>query len=221
MNQTDIYQEESRNKRSTLFIIATFLVFFAFLGFGFDVFILRTIDIGITPEYQHSLFTTHRYGYYRSPDSDTDDNLQLPIGTLAALIAGSIMAIWSFKGGAQTVLASTGAFPANENDIKQKQLIDIVEEMSIASGLPRPRVYIVPDPDPNAFATGTSPDKSYIAVTQGLLDSLDREELQGVVAHEMSHIRNYDIRLMTVIAALVGGILLVSDWSRRMMGLLR
>ena len=89
--------------------------------------------------------------------------------------------------------------------------------MKIASGLPRPKVYVIPDSDPNAFATGKNPQESHIAVTQGLLDSLNREELQGVIAHEMSHIRNYDIRLMTVIASLVGAVLLLSDWARRSM----
>src|ERR1700681_4748419 len=87
--------------------------------------------------------------------------------------------------------------------------------MAIAAGLPRPRVYVVPDPDPNAFATGRDPAHASLAVTRGLLDTLDREELQGVVAHEMSHIRNLDIRVMTVVAALVGAIALLSDWARR------
>ena len=75
--------------------------------------------------------------------------------------------------------------------------------MAIAAGVPRPPVYIVPDPDPNAFATGRGPGHSSIAVTRGLLDALDREELQGVVAHEMSHVKNLDVRLMTIVAALV------------------
>ena len=87
--------------------------------------------------------------------------------------------------------------------------------MAIAAGLPRPRVYVVPDADPNAFATGRNPEHSSLAVTRGLLDTLDREELQGVVAHEMSHIRNLDIRVMTVVAALVGAVALLADWARR------
>src|SRR5256885_2495467 len=87
--------------------------------------------------------------------------------------------------------------------------------MTIASGLPRPRVYIVPDPDPNAFATGRGPEHASIAVTRGLLDTLDRDELQGVIAHEMSHIKNLDVRVMTIVAALVGGVALLSDWARR------
>ena len=87
--------------------------------------------------------------------------------------------------------------------------------MAIASGLPRPAVYIVPDRDPNAFATGRDPEHAAIAVTEGLLETLNREQLQGVVAHEMSHIRNFDIRLMTIVAALVGAVALLADWSAR------
>lgn len=87
--------------------------------------------------------------------------------------------------------------------------------MAIASGLPKPKVYVVPDSDPNAFATGTGPEKSSIAVTAGLLDVLNREELQAVVSHEMSHVKNYDVRVMTIVAALVGSVLLISDWGRR------
>jgi heat shock protein HtpX len=78
-----------------------------------------------------------------------------------------------------------------------------------------PKVYLIPDSDPNAFATGKNPEHASIAVTQGLLDKLNREELQGVIAHEMSHIRNLDIKLMTTIAALVGAVLLLSDWGMR------
>ena len=87
--------------------------------------------------------------------------------------------------------------------------------MTIASGLPRPKLYVIPDGDPNAFATGRDPERASIAVTKGLLESLNREELQGVVAHELSHVRNYDMRLMTVVAAMVGAIALLADWSIR------
>ena len=94
-------------------------------------------------------------------------------------------------------------------------LDNVVEEMAIAAGLRKPRVYVIPDPDPNAFATGRDPDHATIAVTRGLLKVMNREELQGVVAHEMSHIRNYDIRTMTVVAALLGAVLLLHDWAGR------
>jgi len=122
------------------------------------------------------------------------------------------------------VLFSTGALPidralsagATEDEVlKIRQLQNVVEEMSIAAGLPVPKVYVIPDPDPNAFATGRDPAHASIAVTRGLLDAVTREELQGVVAHELSHVRNLDIRLMTVIAAMVGTIALLSDWTGR------
>ena len=164
-----------------------FVVFLGFIGFGFDAFYLHTIS----------------------------EDVILPIGTAIALGFGSLSAAWSLQSGAKAVLTSTNAVPADPNNPAHKQLLNIVDEMTIASGLPRPQVFVVPDPDPNAFATGKDPEHSYVAVTQGLLDSLNREELQGVVAHEMSHIRNYDIRLMTVIAAMMGAILLLSDWARR------
>src|SRR6202022_2523596 len=128
---------------------------------------------------------------------------------------GSGSALWSLRGGDRAVLDSTQARPLDLSDPRQKTLDNVVEEMAIAAGLPKPAVYVVPDPDPNAFATGTGPEKSSIAVTQGLLDTLNREELQAVVSHEMSHVRNYDIRVMTVVAALVGSVLLLSDWGRR------
>jgi heat shock protein HtpX len=87
--------------------------------------------------------------------------------------------------------------------------------MAIAAGLPSPATFIIDDPDPNAFATGTAPARASIAVTRGLLDTLNRDELQAVAAHEMSHIKNYDIRLMLIIATLVGSIALIADWTAR------
>ena len=147
----------------------------------------------------------------------------VPVGSLLALGAGSIGAIASYYTGDRAVLLSTGARPiadvlaaSNDDDrLKLRQLDNVVDEMAIAAGIPRPPVYIVPDPDPNAFATGRGPGHASIAVTRGLLDALDRDELQGVVAHEMSHVRNLDTRVMTIVAALVGAVALLSDWARR------
>jgi heat shock protein HtpX len=95
--------------------------------------------------------------------------------------------------------------------------VNVVEEMAIASGLPRPRIWIVPDDDPNAFATGRDAQSASIAVTQGLLATLSRDELQGVVAHELAHVRNLDVRLMTLLAGMVGAIALMSDGMGRML----
>jgi heat shock protein HtpX len=185
----NIYEQQAFNKKLTLLVMFGFVCFLGFLGFGFDNFMFGGLETGTF----------------------------IPLGTLTAVSVGVVSAAWSLNGGAKAVLNSANAFPADESNPEHKQLLNIVDEMTIASGLPRPRVFVVPDEDPNAFATGKDPKNSYIAVTEGLLRSLNREELQGVVAHEMSHIRNYDIRLMTVVAALVGSILLLSDWARRSM----
>ena len=171
----------------TWFIMLGFILFLAFLGFGFDYYYLGLFE----------------------------NDFYLPIGTIIAVVVGTIMAVSSLRSGATSVLRSTGAEPADPNNPAHQQLINVVEEMSIASGMPKPQVFVVPDPDPNAFATGKDPEHSYVAVTQGLLDTLNREELQGVIAHEMSHVRNYDIRVMTVVAAFVGAIVLLSDSGRR------
>ena len=140
-----------------------------------------------------------------------------PVGTTIAVVIAAISVLATYYNGDKIVLASTGARPVNHAILKEHQFYNIVEEVKIASGLPMPKVYIIPDPDPNAFATGRNPERASIAITEGLLNKLNRDELQGVVAHEMSHIRNFDIRLMMLIAALVGAIVLLSDWSARSM----
>ena len=183
----NIYEQQAENKRMTFIIMLGFIVFLAFIGFGFD------------------------YYYFGAFEGDSF----IPLGTIVAISVGTAMAISSLRNGAKSVLESTGAVPADPNNPAHKQLLNVVDEMAIASGIPMPQVFVVPDPDPNAFATGKDPQHSYVAVTQGLLDSLNREELQGVIAHEMSHVRNYDIRLMTVVAAFVGAIVLLSDSARR------
>ncbi len=139
----------------------------------------------------------------------------LPIGTVAALGAGGVAAWQSYAHGDRAVLASTHARPVVPTRLDEQVFANVVGEMAIAAGLPAARAYIVPDPDPNAFATGRDPAHASIAITEGLLRVLNREELQGVIAHEMAHIRNYDIRLMTLIAALMGAVALLSDWAAR------
>ena len=94
-------------------------------------------------------------------------------------------------------------------------LVNSVEGLAIAAGLPLPRIYVIDDSAPNAFATGRDPEHAAIAVTTGLLDKLDRTELEGVIAHEMSHIKDYDIRLMALVAVLAGTVVLISDWLLR------
>jgi heat shock protein HtpX len=103
----------------------------------------------------------------------------------------------------------------DETVANMPELLDVVKEMSLASGIPCPSVYVVKDSDPNTFTVGASPAESSIVVTSGLLAVLERDELQGVIAHEMSHIRNSDTRLMTVITVLFGAVLLLSAWMKK------
>ncbi|MCD6194814.1 M48 family metalloprotease [bacterium] len=98
---------------------------------------------------------------------------------------------------------------------EEAELYRLVENLSIRSGLPMPKIYVIEDNSPNAFATGRDPQHSAVAVTRGLINLLDREELRAVLAHEMSHIKNYDIRLQTIIAVLVGAIVILADYLRR------
>lgn len=139
-------------------------------------------------------------------------------GLYAAIFALIFTGIWSlisFYKGDIIVLLMSKAKKINHND--NPRLFNIVEEMSISSGLPMPKVFIMEDPAPNAFATGRDPNHSAICVTTGLLDNLNRDELQGVIGHEMSHIRNFDIRLSLLLAVFVGAIALISDYFLRYM----
>ena len=122
-----------------------------------------------------------------------------------ALVAGVIALLgiaYSVSSGARLVLAVSGARPADP--VEHRQLINLVEELAIGDGMPKPAVYVIDDPSPNAFATGISPDKAAITATTGLLEIMNREELEGVLGHEMSHIKNYDVRLLLIVSTLIG-----------------
>ena len=133
---------------------------------------------------------------------------------IAALVAIIYLAVVYFAGD-RMILGFSGAHRADRDT--DRQLINVVEEMSIAGGLPMPEVYVIESDAANAFATGRDPDHAKVAVTRGLMGLLNREELQGVIAHEMSHVRNFDIRYMMLVSALVGAIALLSDGFRRAM----
>ncbi len=119
------------------------------------------------------------------------------------------MSIGSFYYSDKIVLATTGAKPATKQQFPK--YIRAVENLCIAAGLPMPKVYFINDPSPNAFATGRDPKHAFVAATTGLLSMMTEAELEGVLAHELSHIKNYDIRLMGVLAILVGFVAILSD----------
>jgi heat shock protein HtpX len=126
-----------------------------------------------------------------------------------AIGAGFLASLVSFYAGAAIVLASSGAHEVSETDAPQ--LHNVIHEIAIAANIPMPRVYIIDDTAPNAFATGRDPQHASVAITKGLLTKLDREELQGVMAHELSHVRNFDIRFSLMVGVLVGSVALLAD----------
>lgn len=134
------------------------------------------------------------------------------------IVTGIILAFYlpvTYLSATSQVLSMAGAKEIKRED--NPQLFNIIEELTIPANIPMPKVYIVNDPSPNAFATGINPKKGAVAFTTGLLEKLNREELEGVVAHELAHIRNYDIRLMTICIALVGVIAIIANYGSRMM----
>jgi heat shock protein HtpX len=188
-------QQESNRRRSTWLVIG-FILFFAWVGFGGDVAFAMLTANAPADSYHHVVPV---------------------IGIVTSLIASGIC-WYSWRFGPRQVLWATGARElTTPESAEERQLLNVVEEMSIAAGLPMPKVWIVPDDDPNAFATGRDAATASIAVTRGLLQTLNRDELQGVVAHEMAHVQNLDVRLMTLLAGIVGAIALMSDGMGRML----
>ena len=184
----DFYTREEINRRRTFLLISGFLTFFLVLGLGLD-----TVWAG-----------------FLSPGGEP-----LPLVTLVAVGAASAMSLSGYFGGGRLVMASLHARSLDQQNPEHRELFNIVTEMALASGLPQPEIYVIPDSAPNALATGRDPQHTMLAVTEGLLNLLDREEMQGVVAHEMSHIGNRDTLTMTVVAVLFGGAVMLADWARR------
>ena len=183
---TTFYAEESANKRNSFLLALLVIAFLAAFGFVIG------FSIG-----------------YGSGD-------EVAFGIAALVIAvgiGAISALFSYYGGDKLVLSSSHA-----KEISAEQapaLYDVVNEMAIAAGVPMPKVYIIDEPSPNAFATGRDPQHSSVAVTSGLLQKMNREELQGVLGHEMSHVRNYDIRFTLIVCVMVGSLALLAGFFLR------
>jgi heat shock protein HtpX len=194
VSSANLFEQQRQNRRRSAVLVAVFVLFFAWIGFGGDL-ILYLQSSGAEPgQYRHTI----------------------PFIGIAATVLAVGMTGFAWKSGAKQVLSATGAWELiTPSTDEERQLVNVVEEMAIASGLPKPKVWIVPDDDPNAFATGSDPGTAHVAVTRGLLKALNRDELQAVVAHEMAHVRNLDVRLMTLLAALVGVIAIISDVTLR------
>jgi heat shock protein HtpX len=191
----DLFSQQQANRSRSHWLIAGFVLFFAWLGFGGDLILLEM-----------------------SREEPPGSQWDIPLFGIVLTTYAVVTALWAWRAGSRAILTSTGANQLEQPVTDQERvLVNVVEEMTIAAGLPRPSVWIVPDGDPNAFATGRDEKTAAIAVTQGLLDSCSRDELQGVIAHELAHIKNYDARLMTLLAAMVGAITVVSDCMHRIL----
>jgi heat shock protein HtpX len=136
-----------------------------------------------------------------------------PVGLVIALILAAVMSVGSYRYGDRVVLASARAREVTPQ--QEPRLHNIVEGLAIAAGIPKPRVHVVPEQAPNAFATGRDPEHSSVAVTQGLLDTMNRVELEGVIGHELSHVVDRDILVGTVVATLAGAVILLSEFFMR------
>ncbi|HXR37397.1 MAG TPA: M48 family metallopeptidase [Candidatus Binataceae bacterium] len=187
MAVNDFWTLERTNRRQTAMLVVVFLALFCALGLGLD-FVIGTL---------------------RFRDGALSG---FPVVTLIALAIGSIQAVVSYYAGAALILGSVHAKRLLPDTDKHQMVIDVIQEMTLAARMPPIKAYVMADPAPNAFATGRDPRHSYICVTQGLIDQMDREEMQGVLGHEMAHIRNYDIRTMMMIAVMVGGVALLADF---------
>ncbi|MFN2400465.1 MAG: M48 family metallopeptidase [Gemmatimonadaceae bacterium] len=192
----NLFEQQNANKRRSRLLVIGFVLFFAWLGFGGDwIFSLYTASAE-PGEYRHSL----------------------PLFGLALSAIAIGLATYAWKTGPQKVLWAAGAREIQAADTaEERQLVNVVEEMAVAAALPRPRIFVVPDADPNAFATGRDEATACVAVTQGLLGLLSRDELQAVIAHEMGHVKNLDVRLMTLLASLVGAVALIQEGMGRML----
>ena len=135
------------------------------------------------------------------------------VGVIIAFVLAMALAWGSYYNSDKIAIAASRAKPADENEYRRYH--NLVEGLCIAAGLPKPRLYVVDDPAPNAFATGRNPKHAALAVTTGLLEVMNRVELEGVIAHELSHVKNYDILVTTIAVTAVGTIALISDIGLR------
>jgi heat shock protein HtpX len=184
----DFAQRQQQNQRSSAALVLCFMLFFLLVGLSVDYVYL---------------------GAFRPRGA------ALPWATLGALTFATLMTLTAYGAGAKLILAAMGAETPDIKNPQHRELHNIVTEMALASGCRMPKVYVVYDAAANAFATGRDEETAAICVTTGLLALLDREETQGVVAHEMAHIKNNDIIVMMLISVLLGGIALLADWAQR------
>ncbi|MCI0638522.1 MAG: M48 family metallopeptidase [Gemmataceae bacterium] len=182
------------NKRNSVLLVAGFVLFTAVVALVLTLAVLFFVDerAALSVQWGRAIL----------------------IGGIVGVVS-FLVALWSYYQGDKMILAVNGAKEIEKKD--DPRLFNVVEEMSIAAGVPMPKVYLIHDDAPNAFATGRDPKHAAVAITTGLRDKLNREELQGVMAHEMAHVKNYDIRLMLLLAVLIGTIVMLADVFMQML----
>jgi heat shock protein HtpX len=181
---------EHANRRKTVQLVVTFILIYAVSGFVLDL-LFRTLRI-----------VDHRMTGF-------------PWLTIGAVAIASTQALWAYYLGSSAVIRAVQADDLTPSSVKEQAVLDVVSEMALAARMPMPRVCLMEDPAPNAFASGRDPGHSVICVTRGLVDQLDREELQGVIAHEIAHIRGHDTRVTQMAVVMVGGFGLLSGFAMK------
>jgi heat shock protein HtpX len=181
------WQLERANRRKTVVLVTMFVLIYAVIGFALD-FIFHTLRL-----IDHQL-------------------VGIPWLTIAAVTIALAEALWAYYRGSSVIIGAVRGDDLTPESVKEQMVLDVVNEMALAAHMPVPRVCLMEDPAPNAFATGRDPEHSVICVTRGLVDQLDREELQGAIAHELAHIRGHDTRVTQMATVMVGGFALLSDF---------
>ena len=196
LRRTDFMAAARANQKATRRLVFMLLMILGVLGYliGWSM----QLVIGAMPPEVETIWVVSRWGVW---------------GALALLAIGAVWSWVAFTNGDRIILRLTGAREVSADE--EPQLHNVVHEMAIAAGIVQPKLFVIETGALNAFATGMSPSKSAIGVTRGLLETLDREELQGVIGHEMGHIVNWDIRYATAVGIIVGLIALVSDGALR------
>jgi heat shock protein HtpX len=186
------WQLERANRRKTVELVAILVLIYAVIGFILD-FIFHALRV-----INHHLTVVPWTG--------------IPWLTIAAVAIALAEALWAYYRGSSVIIGAVRGDDLTAESVKEQAVLDVVNEMALAAHIPVPRVCLMEDPAPNAFATGRDPEHSVICVTRGLVDQLDREELQGTIAHELAHIRGHDTRVTQMAAVMVGGFSLLSDF---------
>ena len=184
-----MYSEIARNKRRSIIFVGLFFVIWLAIG-GVLGFLFRAVT--------HPSISTG----FGSPQPTNSGWTPVVLGIVLGGLLALVGILYSLTAGAKLVLRTSGAMLADAT--QYQQLHNLVGALAIGEGIPKPAVYVIDDPSPNAFATGVSPDKAAITYTTGLLAIMNRQELEGVTGHEMSHIKNHDIRLLLVVSTIIG-----------------